>query len=217
MNWVDAIGWAGSALLIISLLQTRVLRLRVLNTIACFVLIFFNAMVEVWPMVAMNVALAAINIYFIVQLLRERHDAAVYAVIEVEESDAYLGHFVRTHEAEIGHFFPHFFADVTTDGGAIHPRENRTAYLIASGDESVGAVVVRDAGDGVAQIELDYVTPRFRDFTPGEFVYRKSGLFRERGFATVRTPPGMVAPYYERLGFVPDGDSWRLDLAADRS
>jgi len=211
MTWIDAVGWAGSALLIFSLLQARVLRLRVLNTIACVVLVFFNAVIEVWPMVAMNVVLAAINLTFIAKLLRERHDEAAYAVIEVDERDGYLDHFVRTHEREIGHFFPHFLAAVTAGDGEID-REERTAYLIAQGDETVGAVVVRDAGEGVAQIELDYVTPKYRDFTPGEFVYRKSGLFRERGFSVVRTAPGMVAPYYERLGFTSDGPSWRLDV-----
>lgn len=213
MSWIDAIGWAGSALLVFSLVQARILRLRVLNTIACFVLIFFNTVIEVWPMVAMNVALAVINIFFIVRLLREQHDATAYAVIEVGETDGYLGHFVRTHRDEIGHFFPQFFDDVTTGDGAIAVREDRSAYLIASGDETVGVVMVRDLGDGVAQVELDYATPRYRDFTPGEFVYRRSGLFRDRGFTSVRTAAGMVAPYYERIGFTQDGDSWRLDLS----
>ena len=49
MNWLDLIGWAGSALLVWSLLQTRILRLRVYNLIGCFVLIFFNAAIQVWP------------------------------------------------------------------------------------------------------------------------------------------------------------------------
>lgn len=211
MTWIDAVGWAGSALLIFSLLQARVLRLRVLNTIASLILTFFNAVIEVWPMVAMNTVLAGINIFFIAKLLRERHDETVYEVIEVDEGDAYLAHFVRTHEREIGHFFPRFRREATPDG-VVDAGEGRTAYLVAQGDETVGAVVARDVGNGVAQIELDYVTPKYRDFTPGEFVFRRSGLFRERGFTSVRTPPGMVAPYYERIGFTPEGTTWRLDL-----
>ena len=90
--------------------------------------------------------------------------------------------------------------------------DDRSAFLVQRGDETVGVVLVRDAGGGVAQVELDYVTPRFRDFTPGEFVYRRSGLFRDRGFRRVLSPPGMVAPYYEGLGFHRDGDAWALDL-----
>jgi len=73
-------------------------------------------------------------------------------------------------------------------------------------------VLARDAGEGVAQVDLDYVTPRFRDFSPGEFVYRRSGLFTERGYHRVLTPPGMVAPYYEQLGFAREGDSYALNL-----
>jgi hypothetical protein len=66
----------------------------------------------------------------------------------------------------------------------------------------------------VAQIDLDYVTKRFRDFTPGEFVFRRSRLFTGRGFRKVVTPPGMVGPYYGRLGFRRAAQSYVLDLPA---
>ena len=39
MDWLDVIGWLGSALLIYSVMQARVLRFRVLNTVACLSLI----------------------------------------------------------------------------------------------------------------------------------------------------------------------------------
>ena len=75
-------------------------------------------------------------------------------------------------------------------------------------------VLARDAGDGVAQVDLDYVTPRFRDFSPGEFVYRRSGLFTDRGYRRVLTPPGMVGAYYDRLGFQRQGDTWVWQVEA---
>ncbi len=204
MGWLDALGWAGSVLLIYSLLQARVLRFRVLNLMASLVLVVFNAMLGIWPMVAMNSVLAGINVWFIRKLMRERHDERAYQVLEVGTTDAYLGHTLRVHGADISRIFPNFDWDGAAAG--------RTAFLIQHGDETVGVVIVRDAGDGVAQVELDYVTPRFQDFTPGEFVYRRSGLFQDRGFRRVRTPPGMVAPYYGRLGFQRDGDSYSLTL-----
>jgi hypothetical protein len=55
-HWLDLFGWAGSALLIVSLLQARVLRFRLLNLVAGLMLVLFNAMIMVWPMVAMNLA-----------------------------------------------------------------------------------------------------------------------------------------------------------------
>lgn len=204
MTWVDALGWFGSALLVFSLLQARILRLRVLNTVACVILTVFNAILAVWPMVAMNVVLAGINLFFIVRMLRERGDDRAFAVLPVREDDGYLRHFLGVYRSDIERFFP----DVDLDAG-----QDRSTYLVQHGDETVGVIAVRDAGGGTAQVELDYVTPRFRDFSPGEFVYRRSGLFRDRGWERVLTAPGMVAPYYDRLGFARDGDRYRLELA----
>jgi len=204
VNWLDALGWAGSALLIYSLMQARVLRFRVLNLVASGLLVLFNGLLGIWSMVAMNAVLAGINVWFIRKLLGERHNEVAYEVLEVDADDAYLRHVLKVHAEDVHRFFPTFKPADDAPG--------RSAFLVQRGDETVGVVLLRHAGDDVAQVELDYVTPRFRDFTPGEFVYRRSGMFRERGFRQVRSPPGMVAPYYARLGFQPDGDAFRLDV-----
>ena len=204
MSWLDALGWAGSALLVYSLLQARVLRFRVLNTVGCVVLIVFNALLGVWPMVGMNLVLAGINLWFIRKLLRDRHDLSAYDVLEVGLTDAYLRHFLKVHADDIRTFFP--------EQTWSQPADGRSAFLVERGDETVGVVIVCDSGGGVAQVELDYVTQRFRDFTPGEFVYRRSGLFRDRGFTQVVAPAAMVSPYYDSVGFRRDGDRQVLDL-----
>lgn len=202
-HWLDILGWGGSALLVYSLLQTRVLRFRVLNMIASLVLVVFNAFLAVWPMVAMNFVLALINTWFIVKLLGERHDETVFEVLGVSPDDEYLRHVLRVHGADILHFQP----DFVWDPG----RSDQDAFLVTHGDETVGVVLLRAEGT-VARVLLDYVTPRFRDFSPGEFVWRRSGLLRDRGFTSVVTPPAMVAPYYEAVGFRRQGDSYVLDL-----
>lgn len=204
MGWLDILGWAGSALLIYSLMQARVLRFRLLNLVACLVLIVFNAMLGIWPMVAMNIALSGINLWFIRTLSSERHSDVAFDVLEVGPHDEYLLHTLRVHGEDIDTYQPGLAWDAKAPG--------HTAYLVQHGDETVGVVLVRDAGDGVAQVLLDYVTPRFRDFSPGEFVFRRSGLFRDRGFRRVVTPAGMVAPYYDRLGMRREGQSYVLDV-----
>ncbi|GAA2526937.1 hypothetical protein [Pilimelia columellifera] len=201
----EVVGWAGSALVVWSLLQARILRLRAYNLIGGLLLVAFNAAVSLWSMVALNVALSAINVWHLWRLLSSRHDSAVYGVVEVGVGDPFLGHLLTVHAPDIQRFNPGFRIGATVS--------DRTAFLIVRRDETVGVMVVRDLGDGVAQVELDYVTPRFRDFTPGEFVFRRSRLLTERGFRRVLTPPGMVSPYYERLGFAPAGDRFALDLA----
>jgi hypothetical protein len=204
MTWLDALGWAGSALLVYSVMQARVLRFRVLNLTACVVLTVFNGLLEIWPMVGMNIALAAINIWFIRKLVSERHDEKAFQVLEVGANDEYLRHVLRVHGEDILKFQPNLVWDGAGPG--------RSAYLIQHGDETVGVVLIRDDGNGVAQVELDYVTQRFRDFSPGEFVWRRSGLLKDEGFRRVVTPKGMVAPYYDRLGFKKESDHFVLEL-----
>jgi hypothetical protein len=202
-HWLDILGWGGSALLVYSLLQSRVLRFRVLNLAACAILLVFNALIEVWPMVGMNAVLCAINIWFIVQLVRDRHDDEAFEVLEVRGDDEYLRHVLRVHGADILRFNPEFVHDPSEPG--------QDAYLVQKGDETVGVVLLRAEGE-TAHVLLDYVTPRYRDFSPGEFVWRRSGMLADRGYRRVVTSPSMVAPYYDKLGFQRDGASWVLAL-----
>lgn len=202
MTLLDVLGWVGSALLVWSLLQNRLLRLRALNLVGCLVLIGYNAALRVWPMVGLNVVLAGINLWYLARLLATRHDDRHYQVVEVGTDDDFLAYVLRTHAADIARFNPGF----RWEGGP-----DRSAYLVLHDDDLVGVVLVRAIDATTAQVELDYVTRRFRDFTPGEFIYRSSHLFTNRGFRRVRTPPGMVAPYYGRLGFQKAGDAYVLE------
>ena len=158
-------------------------------------------------MVAMNVVLSAINIWFLVKLLKDRHDEAAFEVLEVRPDDAYLGYVLRRNGADIAQFQPDF--DAATLGA--HP--DRAAYLVQKGDETVGVVIIDPDGD-TARVRLDYVNAKYRDLSPGEFVWRRSGLLREKGFTRVETSPRMVGAYYDKLGFHRDGDGYVLELTA---
>ena len=199
--WLELVGWVGSAVLVWSLLQTQLHRLRVINLVGCLVLIVYNAVNQVWPMVGLNVVLGVINVFYLVQMAREKHDAAVYEVLEVAGDDTYLRRVLRVHEADIRRYNPEFVHD---------PFTGDPSYLVLKGDEAVGVVLLREADEGTAQLLLDWVTPRHRDMTPGEFVFGPDGPFRRRGFRRVLTPPGMVEPYYEKLGFHRAGDAYVL-------
>ena len=203
--WLEVLGWIGSALLIVSLLQTRVLRFRILNLAASLILVLFNALLAVWPMVGMNAAVCVINVFFIIRLLRDWRSETAYEVLEVSPHDAYLRHFLGVHEADIDRYQPGFAAASLGD--------DDLAFLVQNGDETVGVVLIRGE-DEVAQVLLDYVTPRYRDFSPGTFVWRQAGRLRDRGFQKVVTPPSMRAPYYDNLpqDWRPAGASYELSL-----
>jgi hypothetical protein len=59
---LTALGWLGTALVIVSYAQADVARLRMVSLVASVVLVAFNAALGVWSNVALEVALVVINL-----------------------------------------------------------------------------------------------------------------------------------------------------------
>jgi hypothetical protein len=205
---LEIIGWIGSALVVVSLMQARVLRFRVLNLVGSLIATGYNAWVGIWPFAVMNGVIAVIDIYWLWRLLRERHDEQAYEVVEVGADDHYLRHVLGVPASDIARYYPSFGA------GAGAPAGDRWAFLVLRGDETVGVVQVRDEGAGVGEVELDYVTPRFRDFTPGEFGYRRSGALAGTGLSAlvVAADARESHDYLARVGFAEVDGRWRRAL-----
>jgi hypothetical protein len=156
-------------------------------------------------MAAVNAVIAVINVWVLARLLRTRHDETHYGVVAVGPTDEFLRHLLRREAGEIERWNPGF----TWDGAAA----GHLAFLVVREAEVVGMVLLADRGDGTARVELDYVLPRYRDFTPGEFVYRRSGLFASYGFHRVLAPERMVdRDYLQRVGFRPEGAELALEV-----
>jgi hypothetical protein len=194
---LEIIGWVSSGLIVLSLAQARVLRFRWMNLVGAVLAVAYNTILGIWPFAAMNAIIAAIDTYWIARLQRERHDPTAYSVVEVGATDAYLGHVIDVHLEDIRSFQPSYAAPEAED------TTRRWAFVVQRDAETVGAVVVRDEGDGSGVVELDYVTPRFRDFTPGEFVYERSGVFAAHGLRTLVAEPELArqTAYLRRVGF----------------
>jgi len=206
MFWFELFGWVGSLLVIASLTQSRVLRFRWLNLVGALIATVYNAAVGIWPFFVMNGVISVIDVYWVLRLRREQHDEVTYEVIEVGTDDALWRHLLSVHHDDMARFQPDTLEPVGAD---------RSAFVVARRDEAVGFVVVRDAGNGVGRVELDYVTPRFRDFTPGEFVYRRSGIFAAKGFSSLEHGDVPTSrEYLARVGFHQVGDVWTRPVAA---
>ena len=205
---LEIVGWAGSALVIVSLAQARVLRFRVLNLAGAVLAVVYNVVLAIWPFAAMNLIIAVIDVYWLRRLLTSRHDPAAYSVVEVGPRDAFLGHVIGQHLDDIHRFQPTYAA----------PADDapRWAFLVQRATETVGAVVVRDEGHGDAVVELDYVTERFRDCTPGEFVYARSGVFAGHGVRRLLAGSELAtqSEYLRRVGFRDESGTWVRDVVA---
>ncbi|WP_203653643.1 hypothetical protein [Demequina activiva] len=209
---LEAIGWIGSILIVWSLVVARVLRFRWMNLIGAVLATGYNAAIGVWQFAFMNLAITLIDIYWLARLYREAHDEQVYRVLPVDADNAFLRHVLAEHAADIQEHQPSFELDGDTGTAA---GGTRHTFLVVRGDEAVGVVAVRDMGDGRGLVELDWVKERFRDFTPGEFVYRESRVLAEAGFSRLEVDvrEQLDRDYMRRMGFRTEGPRWVREVA----
>jgi uncharacterized protein with PQ loop repeat len=65
MNFVDVIGYLGSAVVLISFLMKDIRTLRIVNTIGCSLFVIYGVMLHYsWPIIITNVAIVGINLFF---------------------------------------------------------------------------------------------------------------------------------------------------------
>ena len=203
---LEAIGWIGSLLVVWSLMVARVLRFRWMNLAGAAIATVYNAIIGIWPFAFMNLAITLIDIYWLWRLYREARNTGTYRVLAVHMNEAYVQEVMRVHADDIAEHAPGFTAN-TADA--------RVSFLITRGDEAVGIVAVRDLGQGLGRVELDWVKERFRDFSPGEFVYRESQVLADAGFTELEVIPHEATDtaYLTRVGYTSAGDRWVRDIA----
>lgn len=199
---VELVGYLGSALVVLSLTMTSVVRLRTISLIGSLTFGVYGLLIESVPIVITNVAIAVINVWFLRTELGLHRDLGASPIAP----DApFLTDFIDFHLADIRKFQPDFSM----------PADDAFVLLLTRDGLPAGAVVGQRHEDELA-IALDYVTPPYRDsrlgtwlFGPGRSAFRKVGITR------LTSSAGDTAhrAYLERMGFVRDGDEYSLELA----
>lgn len=192
----EAIGWASTLIVIISMMQTRIMRLRVINLIGCLGQIVYNAIIGAWPVVGLNTVLAIIQIINIWRLKRAKHDEASYSVIVTQPASDLVSQVIYNNREDIRKFNP-----------SLEASRAKEAFVIMRGNEVVGLTISKDEDPYTAHLLLDYVTEKYRDCTPGEFLFNPEGWFARRGYRKVTANVG-GPDYYDRVGFVKENDQY---------
>ena len=202
----ELIGYAASALVVVSLAMTSILKLRVIGLAASITFLAYSLLIEAYPIAVTNVIVAVIHGW---SLFRLRRKDEIFSVLEVAPSSKYLEYFCRFHEDEIQKFIPDW---------QYRPEEDQLSVFVLRDLVPAGLLIGVPSGDRQLEIRLDFVIPQYRDFRIGRFVYSKtSGIFDEvaadRAVAVAGTPEH--ARYLERMGYRPcpgPGGRFAFDL-----
>lgn len=71
VNFVEWIGYGASILIVISLMMTSIIKLRIINSIGCFLFVIYGMYVKAYPVAISNAVIILINIYNLYNLRKE--------------------------------------------------------------------------------------------------------------------------------------------------
>jgi hypothetical protein len=194
---VEVIGYLGSGLVILSLLQKSILRLRTIGLVASLTFLVYSVSIEAYPIAVVNVVAASIHFYYLRKLVRRKHE--IFSILRLRPDGRYLQYFLDFYKEDIaGRYQPDFVYE---------PDPNTIAVLMLRDTVPAGLLVARLHGDSSFEVLLDYVTPQYRDFKLAQWLYsEKSGIAEETNsrlaWARVTTPDQQQ--YFTRIGFKPD-------------
>lgn len=196
---LELVGYAGSFIVLISLLMRSVVKLRIINSIGAIVFTVYAILIKSYPTAVMNAALVVVNIWFLVKVLRTK---SLLSVQELNADDAAVTHFVRFYRNDIAKNFPDYdFAF----------RKDDTCYLVYADANPVGLLVGKVSYPDTLGVELDYACPSHRDCSVGTFLY---GYLKEQGVRQMVAHAGVAHHdrYLRKMGFSKKSDRFVKNL-----
>ena len=155
---IEAIGYIGSALVLISMLMTSVAKLRFINMIGSLIFTAYALCIVSYPTAAMNFFLALINIYNLAKLFRNKKK---YYVLKLDGNNSFIDYFWNLYEKDIKKYFPEADKNAPCD----------EIYLVCYGSDTAGILLGTKKEDGSIDVKIDYTTPVYRDCSAGKYLY----------------------------------------------
>ena len=196
MNWVELVGYVASALVVLSLAMTSVVKLRVISLSGSVVFVVYGVLLGSVPIIITNAAVAALNLWFLRKEFSPHRDLGA---VPIAADAPFLSDFLRSHRADIAKTWPGFTG--VSDGAFC---------LVLMRDGLPAGALVGSPEGKTLRLSLDYVMQAYRDSRIGQWLYGPGArVLTEAGFADVRATgvDEAASAYLMRAGFTkaPDG------------
>ena len=188
---IEAIGYVGSALVLVSFLMASVVKLRIVNSVGSVIFTIYAFIIHSYPTAIMNLCLVMINIYYLVKLSNTNVE---YDFVKLNKEDSLLKYIVDCYKDDIMKCFPGINMDFS---------EANVGYAVCHKGTPTG-ILLGSLNDGLLEIMLDYSTPEYRDFSIGKYLMSK---LPEEGVKALvyRGSDVNHKAYLSKLGFVQKG------------
>lgn len=191
----ELIGYIASALIVISLAMSSIIKLRVINLVGAITFTVYGFLIGSLPVALTNIIIAGLDIWYLRKELTTREELSV---IGTQPGDRFLAAFLDVFGDDLESF--------------VQPEESlRTAdvwFVMLRNATAAGVFAGRSDGSDL-HVLVDYVAPPYRDHKSGTQLYVGQGRrFRDAGFErlVLAVPDGRQADYLSSMGYVRDAN-----------
>jgi len=207
LNWIEIIGYLASILVAISLMMGSIVRLRWLNLAGGVTFSFYGYLIGAYPVAFVNGFIACINIYFLIKIYRAQVEFNVIKSGTESGQSGYISFFLERFNEDIKNLFPDFNIFKNDD--------KREYYLLTDQETIVGVLSGIRLNENHFQIDLDLVTPAYRDARLGNYLFGKNNHFSDKyniKQITANAQSEANRRYLKGIGFNPVKDNiWQYN------
>lgn len=192
MDYVELTGYVASILVAISLTMSKILKLRIINTLGAVTFSIYGFLVGAYPVLVVNSFITLINIYYLIKMFRTKD---VFDTLEEDNDSEYVKSFYTHYKKDIYNFFKDFKWDSLN--------KNKVIFILRN-LRPVNLVVYNEQENGIIEILLDYTIPEYRDFLNGKYLISifKEKKVRDSNIQLVTKPTSKShIKYLKKMGF----------------
>ncbi len=170
MNWLEILGYIGSAVVAVSLMMKNIVKLRWWNLIGASLFSLYGLLVGAYPVFVLNFFIALVDAYYLIILYKKKDE---FSLITVRPHNNYLKKFTEFYREDILKFFPDF---------SFENLDGKKVFFILRNMLPVGVFAFEIKEEKIAEIYLDYAIPAYRDLNNAKFLYKtEPEFFRKLG------------------------------------
>jgi hypothetical protein len=157
----EIMGYLASVLLAISLVVNNDLKFRWVNMFGCMSFIVYGIMINQIPIILTNSMLLLINLFYLVKIYRTNEN---FDMVECVAGGQMISKFIQFHHTDVRNYFPEFNA---ADPGY------EISFVVLRDMVIANLFVAKNAGDGNAEVKINYTVPKYRDYKVGRFIFEQ--------------------------------------------
>ncbi|MBN1651087.1 MAG: YgjV family protein [Bacteroidales bacterium] len=189
---IEIIGYLGSFFIAFAMTFSSIIRLRWFSLIGTILFTTYGFAIGAYPVGIVNAFIMITNIVFLTKQYTKKE---LFRTLSVRNDNNYLLDFIQFHKADIAKFFPKF---------EHHVSDEKISFLVLRNMQVAGVFIGRMIDKNTLCVELDYVTPEYRDYKLGQYIYNaKQPIFLERSINTLISGSYSLKndAYLKKLGF----------------